>query len=273
METSEIKLNIGKEERLASYEGSDKVISSSDFQKKLEEDGQKEVYSFSTGLLEFDRVTKGFETGELIVMSGYTAHGKTSFCQSLTNKFSDRGYKSIWFSYEMPPRQFFKKFGEALPDFYLPQELKGSALSWIEDRILESKIKFETRIVFIDHLHFLIDLARSGHPSLEIGTIVRSLKLLAIKYNIVIFLIAHTSMPKADVAPNIGSLRDSSFITQEADSVMVIQRKRLDSGTYGSESFLYILKHRREGIMGKKISLFYKDSDFLEVNYSNIEED
>ena len=257
---------MSKEERLAGYEGSDKVISSQDFQKKLEEDGQKQIHSFKTGLPYFDRITKGFETGELIVVSGYTGHGKTSLCQSFTNKFAEKEYKSIWFSYEMPARQFFKKFGSPFPLFYLPQELKGSAMAWIEDRILESKIKFDTRIIFIDHLHFLIDLARAGHPSLEIGTIVRTLKLMAIKHNIVIFLIAHTSMPKGNKVPDIGSLRDSSFITQEADSVMVIQRRMLDNQSYGSEAYLYILKHRREGIMRERIKLYYKDLNFYEVN-------
>ena len=190
-----IKLYSSKEERMAKYEGSDKVISSHEYKKELDEKKEKEIFSFKSGFPKLDMHTQGFETGELIVISGWTGHGKTTICQSLTVNFEKQGIKTLWFSYESPARSFFSKF-KSLPLFYLPKELKKSTLDWIEERILEAKIKYDIRVVMIDHLHFLFDFIQTRHPSLEIGTIVRTLKTLAIKYNLVIFLIAHTSMPK-----------------------------------------------------------------------------
>lgn len=257
-----LRLNIRKEDRLAEYDGPDKVVSSKEYQEKLKTQVTRKGYLTSIGRL--DQYTNGFETGELTVISGYTGHGKTSFCQTLTSYFADAEIKALWFSFEMTGQQFFAKFPK-VPLFYLPLELKGKAMDWIEDRILEGKIKYDIRVVFIDHLHFVIDLATS-HPSIQIGQVMRSLKTMALKHNISVFLVAHTSMPRGDKTPDLGDIRDSSFITQEADATFVIQRRKV-KGTpfYGAESRLTILKHRRMGTMGKFIDLVYQDQLFKEA--------
>lgn len=263
------KLNIVKEERLANYKGPDRVISSHEYQEKLKQ--EKEKLNFKSKIPKLDQLTNGFEAGELIVISGYTGHGKTSFCQGLTVNLEKQGFKCLWFSYEMPAHQFFAKFPDPLPLFYLPAELRGKALNWIEDRILEGKVKYDTRIVFIDHLHFVVDLATTRHPSLEIGTVVRALKSIAMKHNVVIFLVAHTSMPKGDKDPGLEDIRDSSFITQESDAVFVIKRhKPKGARFYGNEAWLTILKHRRMGTMGKVVKLIYKDKQFYEFEAEEI---
>lgn len=261
-----IKFHSSKEEQMAKYEGEDRIVSSHEFKKELEEERGKATYSFKSQFPRLDEITEGFETGELIVISGFTGHGKTSLAQSLTVNFEKQKIKTLWFSYEMPARQFFAKF-QKLPLFYLPKELKESTLRWIEDKIIEAKIKYDTRVVMIDHLHFLFDFVRSAHPSLEIGTIVRTLKGLAMAYNIVIFLIAHTSMPKGRGSPGLEDIRDSSFITQEADSAMVIQRIK-NKTIYGNDAWLTVLKHRRMGSIGKRVKLFYKDKQFYELTDS-----
>lgn len=264
-----IKLNIAKEDRLAKYDESDKVISSHDYLKKLEE--EKKRHGFKTGIPKLDALTQGFETGELVVISGYTGHGKTSFAQSLTVNLAKQDIKALWFSFEMPARLFFAKFPGKVPLFYLPSELKGNALSWVEDRILEAKVKYEIKAVFIDHLHFVVDLA-TRHPSLEIGTVVRTLKNIAMRQNLVVFLIAHTSMPKRDKSPSLGDIRDSSFITQESDATFVIERiLPRNQRYYGNEAWLTILKHRRMGTIGRKIKLLYKDNLFQEIDEREIQ--
>ncbi len=253
--------NLKKEDRLAKYDGPDKVVSSKEYQKRLAE--EKERVSFMSLLPSLDKYTEGFEVGELIVMSGYTGHGKTTFCQTLTLNLAEQKVNSLWFSFEMTGRQFFAKFPR-VPLFYLPLELKGKALGWIEDRIIEGKIKYNVRAVFIDHLHFVIDIA-TKHPSLEIGQVIRKLKTIAIKQNVVIFLIAHTSMPRGDSTPKLGDIRDSSFITQEADAAFVIQRLRIPkSQFYGTESRITILKHRRMGTIGRGIKITYRNKQFFE---------
>lgn len=266
--SNKLGLNIKKEDRLATYEGPDRVISSKEYKKRLKE--EKIRVSFKSLLPALDRYTEGFELGELIIISGYTGHGKTSLCQTFTLNLATQKVNSLWFSFEMTGRQFFAKFPK-VPLFYLPLELKGKALEWIEDRIVEGKIKYNTRVIFIDHLHFVVDIA-TRHPSLEIGKVVRALKTMAIKHNIVIFLVAHTSMPRGDSAPTLGDIRDSSFITQESDAAFIIQRLRVPrTKFYGNESRITILKHRRMGTIGKGIKVFYVDKQFIEKSYAGNE--
>lgn len=267
----EIRRNITKEERLAVYDGPDKIISSQEFLEKLKQ--EKTPHSFMSGIPSLDLITGGFEAGELNIITGFTGMGKTSFCQSLTHSLAKNGTKALWFSYEVPPRQFFSKFpnGE-VPLFYLPAEMKGKDLSWIGDRILEAKIKYDVRAVFIDHLHFIIDLALARNPSLEIGAIVRALKTLAMRLHLAIFLIAHTVKPRENTFPGLESIRDSSFISQEADAVFAIQRQKLKGrDVFSNISVLRILKHRRTGTMGRSIKLAYVDHEFREV--SEVEQD
>ena len=127
------------------------------------------------------------------------------------------------FTFEVPARQFFSQFPE-LPRFYLPQKLKAHALPWIEERIQESFAKYRTRVVFLDHLHYLFDMARVKSPSIEIGTVIRRLKTMAVDMGLCIFLLCHTTKGKSDEEPSYESIRDSSFVSQESDCVLMISR-------------------------------------------------
>jgi replicative DNA helicase len=255
------------EENLASYEGDDKVISSADMQKLIDEQPDATV-NFKSGFTALDALIEGFEGGELIVVSGPTKMGKTTWCQTLTKHFADQDIRSLWFSYEMPAKQFLRKFGDNPPLFYLPQELKGRILPWIENRIWEAKLKYEVKAVFIDHLHFLVDLAKLRNPSLEIGAIVRGIKRIAMEHNVVIFLIAHLAKIRTDQEPSVSDLRDSSFIGQDSDSVIIIQRQKStlqgSEGEYSNQAKVSVQTHRRTGVMGKSVLMLLQNNFFVE---------
>ena len=176
----------------------------------------------------------------------------------------------IWFSYEMPPRQFLSKFKE-LPTFFLPRQLLSKDLLWIENRVFEAKLKYGIQSVFIDHLHFLVDIEKIRNPSLEIGSIVRNVKKMAVKHNVVIFLLAHMKKVRIEMGkePDIDDLRDSSFIAQDSDGVMMVLREHENINgekVFTNRTKLYIQVHRRAGIMGKRINLIYKDNEFTEID-------
>lgn len=229
----------------------------------------KRPTQYRLGIDAIDRLTDGFEPGELIIFTGYSGHGKTSIAQTLTVNFEHTGVPTMWFSYEVTPIQFFGKF-KMLPKFYLPRALSSSNLQWIGQKIDEGINKFGIKIVFIDHLHYLVDMMPNNggaNNSLVIGSLVRDLKKMALAKEIVIVLIAHTGQPKDDKAPDMNSIRDSSFIAQEADAVFAINRikeRKLGADLYSDESNFLILKHRRKGTMGRRVKLQYKDNIFYE---------
>ena len=64
---------------------SDRIVSSVELQKELSTfEPQK---GFDTGFPHLDRMTKGFKEGDLVILSGLTGNGKTTFAISLANQF------------------------------------------------------------------------------------------------------------------------------------------------------------------------------------------
>lgn len=223
---------INEREILSKYEGDDAVISSAEMKEFLDNHPQNVVH-FKSGIPTLDSLMDGFEGGELIVVSGMTKMGKSLICQNITKNIAERDIKSLWFSYEMPVRQFLQRFGDNPPVFYLPKKLKGRADVWLRERMYEAKLKYGIKAVFIDHLHFLVDMIQMRSPSLEIGAIVRKLKRTAMELNIVIFLIAHTGKLKMDEEPSIDSPRDclpfGQKIYSNGDWILTEKLKKGDS--------------------------------------------
>ena len=235
---------------LAKYDGEDQVISSHEMQLKLKESPESliQVKSFIPSL---DSATEGFRDGELIVISGPTKNGKTLFAQTLTAAFVRQQYHPVWFSFEVPVRQFLSQFPE-MPLIYLPQKLKAHAMDWLEDRVYEAFLKYHARIIFIDHLHYLFDLARTRTPSIEIGQVIRRLKTLAVTGNFLIFLLCHTTKGASEGELSYECIRDSSFVSQESDSVLMVKRAPEEAE---NAARLRVEFHRRTGVIEKVINL------------------
>jgi replicative DNA helicase len=244
-------------QELQDYVGEDQVISSHDMKLDLSEN-HKDFVNVKSRIPSLDREVEGFRDGELIIISGPTKNGKTLLAQTLTINFVKSQEYPLWFSFEVPGHQFLSQFPE-LPLFYLPRRLKANAMDWLEERCLESFFKYRTRIIFIDHLHFLFDLARTRNPSIEIGTVIRRLKTMAVQNGWVIFLLAHTTKGKQEENLSYESIRDSSFISQESDCVLMI--KRIPEVAENAAR-LKVEFHRRTGVLEKKIDLL-KVGDIL----------
>lgn len=256
-----------REKRLSEYAGDDRVVGSADIRKEIAATPPNTVRAMAKMPL-VDTLIEGFEGGELIVISGPTKHGKTTFAQTLTRSFAEQNVHSLWFSFEVQISQLLKKYPEA-HEFYLPRRLKDRDLNWLEDRIVESIVKYGVKAVFIDHLHYLVDMERSKSPSIEIGTIIRRLKLISIEHNVIIFLMAHMNKAKFEDMPTEGDVRDSSFIPQEADSTFMIWRERKRNKNlpeYTGRTLLNIANHRRTGVMGKIIPLMFNDGYLREID-------
>lgn len=243
-------VNTKQIKNLAEYEGIDKVISSFEFQILLEQE-KSDILNLKSNIPSLDKVVDGFRNGELIIISGPTKSGKTLFCQTLTVQFAQQHEFSLWFTFEVRPREFFSKF-DKIPLIYMPKILKAHALSWVEERIRESFEKYHTRVIFIDHLHYLFDLARTRNPSIEIGQVIRRLKTIAVQNDFLIFLICHTTKGSNEENLSYESIRDSSFVSQESDCVLMIRRTPKEGL---NTARLRVEFHRRTGVIEEKINL------------------
>lgn len=250
-----------KEQALYTYNGPDKIVSIAHIREELQK--QKSPFSFLSGFPTLDHYCEGFEAGEFIVISGISGQGKTTFARSLAWQFALQKVPTLFFSYEEMYRDFVRRIPEIVPAF-LPLKLTDNRIPWIEDRIWESKLKYHTRAVFIDHLHFLVDALKLRNPSLEIGNVCRDLVRIAGRLNVTIFLIAHLTKVSFDEEPDMDDLRDSSFVGQEAHKVLMVWRRR-DKGEHTNESTIKLCKDRRTGAIGKKVKVIHRDNLYWEL--------
>lgn len=261
---SQIEKIISLESKLENYSGEDRIITSHELRDILGE--QKNTVSFATGVPTIDRVLQNTEAGELIVVSGPTGYGKTSLLVSITKNIAEK-VKSVWFTLEVTPRQFISKFGDNLPLFYIPAKNTDNNIQWLIARIIEAKVKHNIQMVFIDHLHqlFSIDKFNGKNLSLELGDIVARLKQLAITYDLVIWLVSHSTDDKERInrEPKMIDIRDSGMISRLADIVIGVWR--IPNSYTGTETTLgeigendtrskvRIWKNRRTGKLGSLV--------------------
>jgi len=265
-EIKSAEMTEGVLEIMAQYSKEDKIMLAEKLKKEIEnEPTAKWNLKFNNTFPTLNEKIGGFRAGDLIVVSAPTGEGKTLLCQTFTYHFQEQGV--CWFSYEIPIRQLLERFGNNLPKFYLPRKMTSSTLGWIEERIIEAIAKYKIKIVMIDHLHYLIDLAKLKNPSIELGLIMRLLKKMAIKLDIAIVIIAHTGKINKTEELSLHNIRDSSFISQEADFVLMLSRERDDENVFGEQTRLSIQKNRRTGEVGKfNIILNQKTKCFEEVS-------
>lgn len=256
---------------LKNYTGPDRVVSSVAYATMLE--SLPPVRRHVTGFPKLDEAIGGFEVGELIVVSGPTAMGKTLLCDSIVTNMNKDNQRSVFFTFEVTPSKFIENHKDPKTSVYLPLEHKASNLAWMVDRVKESIEKYDVQAVFIDHLHYVIDMRSQNNMSLEIGATMRSLKRdVAIGLNIPVFIVCHASKIKQGESMTMDHLRDSSFVAQEADTVLLMTR-RFDVDLFGKSqksmlqglATLTVAKARRVGTMGLKIKMKKDGHNLIET--------
>lgn len=254
------------EDRLANYDGEDRIVSSHELAARLVDEP---ALAQMTGVVSIDRVLGGVEAGEMVIVSGPTGEGKTTLLMSITRNMALKDIPAVWFTLEVTPQSFIRKIQKAckekMPLFYMPSRNTDNQLEWLEQRIIEAKVKHDVKVVFIDHVHQIFSLHRvkSSSVSLEIGDMVGKIKQMAIDHHLAIFLIAHTrdNSEKPNAEPRKEEIRDSGLISRLADSIILVWRVKnsdlIDSKRRPDnlaeddiKAKVRIVKNRREGRLG-----------------------
>jgi replicative DNA helicase len=249
------------------YLGEDKVVSSHELLDAIKK--RPEVIKINSGIKKLDDVLGGFVKKQLIALSGITKHGKTSFAIELTCQMKDR--QPLFLPFEEPAEEIIQKFldrGEEVPLFFTPEKMvrnTKSCLEWIEKKIIESKAKYGTEVVFIDQLSFIVPFGVERYD-LVIQEAMHQLKEIAKRWDVLIFILCHLKKIKIDVNPDLEDLKDSASIAQVADTVILLWRKteRVNGEVViGNETTVSVQANRRTGKTGN-IKLVFDKGRFYE---------
>lgn len=249
------------------YEGEDEIVNIEQIAERVK--NEKSEIKIMSGWSGLDNLLKGFRPQQLIVVSAATKSGKTSFLMDLTTRIGE--YNPTWFPFEESMEELLRKYierEEPIPHAYTPKNMTGNSVSWIEAKIVESIAKYNSRVMFIDHLDFIVPFTADSH-ALRVGQAMRDLKALAKKWNVVIFLVCHLVKTRMDEQPTMEDLRGSSAIGQEADTVMFLWRemkKEKGEVVITDNVNISIQANRRTGKTGN-VKMIYDNGKFIEQEW------
>jgi len=249
---------------------------------------RKKTLRIPSNIIGLDKIITGFEAGRLYILSAPTKAGKTTMAQTLMHNLGKQDVRSMILSYEMGWEDIVEVFGNMdkqdnitteLP-VYVPTLLHrgGGKLQfqWLFEAIAKAKEEKGVSFVVIDHLHFLLPLSDFKSVSFILGGIVREIKRIAVNLSVSIVLITHLQKIKDNKVPDWTDIRDSSFITQEADVVFMMYRlmnkhtarTQSDDTTlnkYTNKTIFSVELNRMGGQTGK-IKLTHNGTKFVELS-------
>lgn len=219
---------IKKQELIRAYKGDDEAVT---FQSIFDEvKNQPKKPYISTGYITLDKyLGGGIRPGELILISGYTGNGKTSFCFDMTSHMREQN--PYWFPFEESAEELAEKCLIWKKDplhFYTAKKIVKDDFAWMEERVLETVIKHNTKVIFIDNLHFLTMGGEDKDKAfLKTANLAKQLKQLANKMGVAIVLIAHLrkSLGGLDKMPTFEDISGSSDIVKVSNKVLAVWRK------------------------------------------------
>ena len=214
--------------------------------------------SIQSGFTELDKITFGWKKGELIVIGGRPAMGKTALAISLVRNIAILNRTPIaYFSLEMSTVQFMNRFLSNVSNVEInhaesytkkEQALLDNAEKIIEDapiflddtpalsiQELRTKVshlirEHQVKLIIIDYLQLMnaSGMIYSNREE-EVSVITRSLKALAMELDIPIIALSQLNRRENcegidGKRPQLSDLRESRTIEQDADMICFIHR-------------------------------------------------
>jgi len=223
-----IKAKQRQEEIIKNYKGSDEAVSFESIYEHVKTLPPKKY--ISTGYMKLDEcLGGGLSAGELMLVTGFTGNGKTSFCFDMTRNMKEQN--CFWLPFEESGEELARKcliWNQAPLHFFLPKTMIREDLGWIEERILEAVIKHASKVVFIDNLHFLTMNEEGDKIFSKTANLAKQLKIIAGKLNVAIVLVAHLRKSKEGIITKMPTFEDvsgSSDIVKVANKIICIWRE------------------------------------------------
>lgn len=268
----------------------------------------KGVTGIQTGYRALDRITNGFQRGDLIILAARPAMGKSALALNFASevaRLNADGAVAI-FSLEMPSESMMKRLISAESKVYSDKLRSGnlsnddmsklyeagSSLSerkiYIDDtsNIKVSQIFSKCRklksehgslsLVVIDYLQ-LITGTRADSRQQEVSDISRNLKILAKELECPVIALSQLSRKveeRTDHKPMLSDLRESGSIEQDADIVMFLYRanyydKEQESKMETETVDLSLAKHRNGGNGEIQLAFQKNISKFTNIDKSS----
>ncbi|MCX8069407.1 MAG: replicative DNA helicase [Thermodesulfovibrionales bacterium] len=265
----------------------------------------------ATGFADLDEMTAGFQPGDLIIIGGRPAMGKTAFALNIAQHSAIKNKQPVAiFSLEMSKEQLVMRmlcaesmvnYAKLRKGFLNRQELSrltksasllseapiyiddSSSVSVMEVRAKTRRLKAEQKglgLIVIDYLQLMKGRSDAERREQEISEISRSLKALAKELKVPVVALSQLNRRveyNQEKRPSLGDLRESGAIEQDADVIIFLYRDEV----YNKKTQLkgiaeIIIAKQRNGPTGTVrltfIDQFTKFVDLTTESYESEEE-
>ena len=239
------------------------------------------VRGIPTGIFKLDKMMKGLQNSDLIILAARPACGKTSFAMNIVNHAAVYNKSKVAvFRLEMSKTQLAQRslFSVAKVDMEKANQGKLDVKEWnalwaansklneadiyVDDSSLTNptdilgkcrRLKRERGLdlVMIDYLQ-LMSTGKNKDRQQEVSEISRSLKIMAKELDVPVIVLSQLSRgteSRKDHRPMLSDLRESGAIEQDADIVWFIHRPEMYSDATEEEKTngiaeIIVAKHR-----------------------------
>ena len=266
--------------------------------KELADVESVDLYSLpkiKTGIQEIDRIIGGLYFGQVVLLTGKRGEGKSTFLSQLIVEALEQEFSVFAYSGELADYHFKRwiDFQAAGPDnitvstslygeeyYRIPEPVIEKINAWYRGRAyiydnnvvnggemesLTSTIehavrRYDVKLVCVDNLMTAMDVAGDNLYQMQSG-FVKALKQIAVKYNVVVILVAHPRKTRESIDND--DVSGSSDITNRVDVVLSYSRnpdKHDPDDLDTADSKLAVLKNRLTGRLtrkGQEIELFF----------------
>ncbi|WP_296879836.1 replicative DNA helicase [Thomasclavelia sp.] len=255
------------------------------------------ISGVKSGFRDLDKITSGFQKGDLIILAARPAMGKTAFALNIAHNAAFKSEEPVAiFSLEMPAEQLVQRIicsmggiegssirtGEILKTnankYYAAAERVSKCNMYIDDspgiRINDivaksRKLKSEhgLKLIVIDYLQLITSSSKNReNRQQEVSEISRTLKALARELEVPVISLSQLSRSveqRPNKRPMMSDLRESGAIEQDADIVSFIYRedyyKDPSEQTENSGLTEIIIAKHRNGATGEVNLAFEKN--------------
>ncbi|MCK0471419.1 replicative DNA helicase [Halalkalibacter sp. APA_J-10(15)] len=259
----------------------------------------------TTGIVDLDRMTGGWQKQDLIIVAARPSVGKTAFALNMGSAHCKQNGVTTIFSLEMSDVQLVKRLLSAegnvdghkwrnphrwfsSSDYQKATNAIGTMEKWdieiiddvgintndIRSHMMSIMRKYPDRdhLVIIDYLQLIrSSKKRSENRQQEVSEISRNLKALARELNIPVIALSQLSRgveSRQDKRPMLSDIRESGSIEQDADVVAFLYRDDYYDKESESQNIIeIILSKQRNGAVGTTEAAFIKEySKFVNLD-------
>ena len=212
---------------------------------------EKSLVGVPSGFTVIDRITGGWQPGNLIIIAGRPSMGKTALALTLASNPAKLKYPVCLFSLEMSRGEITTRFLSSVTG-YTNVEIRNADIDFdkvvtksndiaglpiiiddtaslglfeLRSKVKKMIIKSGVKLVIVDYLQLMS--AEAGNREQEISKISRGLKAISKEFNIPVIALSQLNRgveERADKRPRLSDLRESGAIEQDADIVCFVYR-------------------------------------------------